>query len=270
MITLTTQSSANPFWKRFVPLFGAGLVGVAAGVPLFSRMVAGAVEKAGTPPPVSEATLVAITTAQTGMLVAAAVAAGVGIAPRLGLRSYLAERQPLWRMLRPELPLAAAVGAASGGALIVADRLLKTWTGTALLAVSQDQLAPGLSMEGILVRLLYGGITEEVLLRWGLMSVLAWLMWRVLQRGRNQPRPAIVWTANIVAAILFGVLHIPAAAAFLTLTTPLVVQIVIVNALAGVAFGWLYWRRSLEAAMVAHAMTHVVFITAAALGIIHG
>jgi membrane protease YdiL (CAAX protease family) len=131
-------------------------------------------------------------------------------------------------------------------------------------------MAPATSIGGVLARLLYGGITEEVLLRWGLMSVFAWLLWRVLQRGRNQPRPAIVWTANIAAAVLFGALHIPAAAAFLTLSAPLVVQIIVVNALAGVACGWLYWRRSLEAAMAAHAMVHVVFIAGALLGIIQG
>ncbi|PLS80150.1 MAG: hypothetical protein CYG59_09460 [Chloroflexi bacterium] len=118
--------------------------------------------------------------------------------------------------------------------------------------------------------MLYGGITEELLLRWGLMSALAWLMWRVLQKKRNQPRPAIVWTANIASAGLFGVGHIPAAAAFLTLSAPLIVQIVLVNALAGIVFGWLFWRRSLEAAMVAHAMAHVVFIAGTFLGIIQG
>jgi hypothetical protein len=34
---------------------------------------------------------------------------------------------------------------------------------------------------------------------------------------------------------------------------------VLLNALGGVLFGWLFWRRSLEAAMVAHATTHVGF-----------
>jgi membrane protease YdiL (CAAX protease family) len=31
-----------------------------------------------------------------------------------------------------------------------------------------------------------------------------------------------------------------------------------VNAAFGLLFGWLYWRRGLESAMIAHAMTHLV------------
>lgn len=40
-------------------------------------------------------------------------------------------------------------------------------------------------------------------------------------------------------------------------------QIVLLNSVGGVVFGWLYWRRSLEAAMMAHAATQVVFILSA-------
>ncbi|MDP9309822.1 MAG: CPBP family intramembrane metalloprotease [Chloroflexota bacterium] len=240
MITFSPGGSPTPFWKRFAPLFGVGLLGIAASVPLISRVVTSAVERTPAAPPIPLPALVAVSVAQTAALMAGAVAAGTAAAPGLGLRSHLAERKPLIRALRPELPLALGLGAASGIALIAADRAFQPWTGTALLAVSQDQLAPATTIWGVLARLLYGGITEELLLRWGLMSALAWLMWRVLQRGRNQPRPAIVWTANITSAGLFGVGHIPAAAAFLTLSAPLVVQIVLVNSLAGIVFGWLF------------------------------
>ena len=270
MISFSTPGSSNPFWKRFMPLFGAGVLGIAASAPLVSQIVASAVARAPGAAPMPMPVLVGISLAQTAVLVAAAVAAGVSIAPRLGLRSYLAERQPLWQNVRRDLPLAVSVGAATGTMLIVADLAFKAWTGTALLAMSQDQRAAATSIQGLLARFLYGGITEEVLLRWGVMSVLAWLMWRIWQREQTQPRPTIIWIANMAAAILFGVGHIPAAAALLTLSAPLVVQIVVVNALAGVAFGWLYWRRSLEAAMVAHAMAHVVFITRGILGVIQG
>ena len=36
----------------------------------------------------------------------------------------------------------------------------------------------------LVVKLLYGGITEELLMRWGVMTLLLWLGWRLLQRGR--------------------------------------------------------------------------------------
>jgi hypothetical protein len=43
------------------------------------------------------------------------------------------------------------------------------------------------------------------------------------------------------------------------LTPLIIIRTILLNALGGVLFGWLFWRRSLEVAMVAHATTHVGF-----------
>jgi hypothetical protein len=39
-------------------------------------------------------------------------------------------------------------------------------------------------------RLLFGGITEELLLRWGVMTLLVWLWWRLLQKGKGKHTPS--------------------------------------------------------------------------------
>ncbi len=44
----------------------------------------------------------------------------------------------------------------------------------------------------IVARVLYGGITEELLLRWGLMTALVWSAWRFLQQRRGPVRPGYV------------------------------------------------------------------------------
>ena len=66
-----------------------------------------------------------------------------------------------------------------------------------------------------------------------------------------------------LAAVLFGLGHLPATAALLPLTPAVVARAVVLNGIAGVVFGWLYWRRGLEAAMVAHfcadLVLHVLF-----------
>ena len=95
------------------------------------------------------------------------------------------------------------------------------------------------------------------MLRFGLMSVLAFVGWRLTGRRSDGPRPAIVWVAIVIAAVLFGFGHLPALAQLVSLTPALIARTVLLNAVAGVLFGWLYWRRSLEAAMVAHASFHV-------------
>jgi hypothetical protein len=53
------------------------------------------------------------------------------------------------------------------------------------------------------VRLLYGGIVEEVLTRWGLMSALVWGLWR-LSGPASAPRTWHFVAGIVLAALLFG------------------------------------------------------------------
>ncbi|MFC7177129.1 type II CAAX prenyl endopeptidase Rce1 family protein [Halosegnis marinus] len=110
--------------------------------------------------------------------------------------------------------------------------------------------------------MLYGGITEELLLRWGVLSLVAYLLWRA-NGAEGDLSAGVGWAAVLVSAVLFGVGHLPAAASsYGGLTLPVLAFVILGNTVAGVVFGWLYWRRSLEAAMVAHALAHVVAVGA--------
>ncbi|MBN2256417.1 MAG: CPBP family intramembrane metalloprotease, partial [Anaerolineaceae bacterium] len=56
----------------------------------------------------------------------------------------------------------------------------------------------------------YGGINEEILLRLFVMTLIGGLM-AAVTRKLDQPLPVgIFWTANILAAVLFGLGHLPA------------------------------------------------------------
>jgi membrane protease YdiL (CAAX protease family) len=182
---------------------------------------------------------------------------GVACAPRVGLRSHIAgaatEGARTWIKIKSDLPLAAAVGAATGLSIVVLDRLSQPWMPQALQVLQNQPRGMSITLAGVL----YGGITEELLLRWGLMSVLAWAGWRIFQRGEDVPRAWLMWTAIVVSALLFGVGHLGAAVALVPLTFAVVVRTVLLNALAGMVFGYVFWRRSLEAAMVAHAGAHI-------------
>lgn len=56
----------------------------------------------------------------------------------------------------------------------------------------------------------YGGINEEVLLRLALLTFLAWLGNVLTKAPRGTCTPIVFWAANIIAAILFGLGHLPA------------------------------------------------------------
>jgi membrane protease YdiL (CAAX protease family) len=74
-----------------------------------------------------------------------------------------------------------------------------------------------------------------------------------------------MWIAISLAAILFGVGHLGAAATVYELTPFVIARTIAGNALFGIVFGWLFWRRSLEAAMIAHATGHLTLTIIIAL-----
>lgn len=104
---------------------------------------------------------------------------------------------------------------------------------------------------------LYGAIDEEVLLRLGVMTFLAWALARL---SGHKPALAtlLMWVSIVGAALLFGAGHLPAVAALTPLTAIVVARTVLLNGLGGVLYGWLYWRYGLAMAMVAHGGTDVV------------
>jgi membrane protease YdiL (CAAX protease family) len=104
----------------------------------------------------------------------------------------------------------------------------------------------------------YGGIAEEVLLRLFVMSLFVWLGRFVSKTSDGRPTSAVVWIANILAAVLFGLGHLPATALLIPLTPLVVVRAVVLNGLLGIVFGWLYWKRGLESAIVSHFSADIV------------
>ncbi len=116
-------------------------------------------------------------------------------------------------------------------------------------------------------RLLYGGITEELLLRWGLMTLLVWAAWRLFQKGQGRPKPAFFVGAILISSLVFGIGHLPVAFMLFPETTLALTLFVIVgNSAFGLIAGYLYWKKGLESAMLAHALTHILLFTASYFG----
>ncbi|MFY0671928.1 MAG: CPBP family intramembrane metalloprotease [Bacteroidia bacterium] len=108
----------------------------------------------------------------------------------------------------------------------------------------------------VLNRLLYGGFTEEIMMRFGLMSFLVWLILKALKKSDLS-----TWVGLLLAAILFAFGHFPVA--FQAVNEPsaaLLSYILIGNSIGGIIFGWLYWKKGLESAFIAHFLTHVVML----------
>ncbi|HSM11419.1 MAG TPA: CPBP family intramembrane glutamic endopeptidase [Lysobacter sp.] len=101
----------------------------------------------------------------------------------------------------------------------------------------------------------YGGIAEELLARLFVMTLIVWLLSAF---GRRQPRPAMFWAAIVVAGLLFGAGHLPPAVELWGLSPIVVFRTIVLNAVAALGFGWLYWRRGIEMAMLGHFSADIV------------
>ncbi len=190
---------------------------------------------------------------QTAVLLALAVAIGVWLAPRVGLRAPVLSAWLGGGPVGPAVRAVVAPGVMGGVA-----GALWLW---ALAQVAPQALQPSdpASAAPLVVKLLYGGITEELLVRWGLMTLLLWLGWRVLRRGQGLPGKALVAVAVLLSALLFALGHLPAAQAMAGVLTPPVVLFVLAgNTAFGMLAGALYARRGLEAAIVAHVLAHLL------------
>jgi len=110
----------------------------------------------------------------------------------------------------------------------------------------------------LLARFGYGGIVEELLLRFGFMTLVVWITSKLTRRLND----ITYWIGIILPAILFAVAHFPIV--FASVSHPsflLLTYILIDNFIGGLIFGWLYWKKGLEAACIAHIFTHVAMVS---------
>lgn len=106
-------------------------------------------------------------------------------------------------------------------------------------------------------RFLYGGLTEELLMRFGFMTLVVWLIFKI----KKNLNSSTYWTGIFIASILFAVGHFPVVFnAVQSPTISLLSYVLIGNSIAGLFFGWLYWKKGLEAAFIAHIFAHVAMI----------
>lgn len=236
--------------KLFLALFLAGLLGT---LTLWQLSLPADIDL-----PLSATMVKLISMAQVTLLLAIALWIGLVTAPKVGLAApffqALVRGENTWRALAPQI-IPGLIGGVAAALAILLYGTLQPWITPELLNAEAQSDVP------FLMRILYGGITEELLLRWGLMSLFVWSGWRLVQRGQNTPGAHWYWLGITLAALLFGIGHVPAAIGFGMLITPLRIGFVILfNTLAGLIFGWLYWRKGLEAAMIAHATAHIIAI----------
>jgi hypothetical protein len=250
---LTVQTRFNR--REFLVLWIASIIGVVAIIPYSLTLQAPILEGL----PISLAVLLPIQVGENAAIFAVAVAGGLFLAARIGLgapilEAYLA-RQEVTDRIKAILIPSIALGVIASLIIIGLDA---TVFGPALVAelgktseaLSRVSIQPP-AWQGFLASF-YGGIDEEIAMRLFLLSLFVFIGKFVSHTDDGRPTLPVLWIANILAAILFGLGHLPGTATLIPITPLVAARAVVLNGLAGIAFGYLYWTRGLESAMLSH------------------
>jgi membrane protease YdiL (CAAX protease family) len=244
-------------WKVFFILWIAAIVAVILLLPYAFEVQSSAIDLTKLPLPLPVVLVIQIL--QNAILFAIVVFAGLFFAGRVGLATPILDAwtrgEPAADKVRAILPLSIILGVVTTLIVLALEffyfqpAMMKELGGTA--AALNLQTAQPAAWKGFLASF-YGGIAEEIQLRLFVMSLFVWLGRFVSKTSEGKPTSAVFWMANILAAILFGLGHLPTAALLVPLTPLIVARAVILNGMIGVVCGWLFWKRGLESAMVAH------------------
>ena len=171
----------------------------------------------------------------------------------------LAEKIGLMRPFRFQKAILVRVLliAALGGAVFSLD----AWTFAKWIPQLKDTYATAGSFDAAvwIASFLYGGVTEEIMMRLFLMSLLALIGWKLFFRGEEQVPVKVLIAANIIAALAFAAGHLPGTAQmFGELTPMLLLRCFLLNGAAGLIFGRFYRKYGIQYAILAHMLFHLV------------
>lgn len=116
----------------------------------------------------------------------------------------------------------------------------------------------------MVARIFDGAITSEILNRFGLMTFLVWLMYKI--SGKLTPKIYLI--AIIISVIPTAIGNfVFTADAMINSKIPIMEGIVLLlvynlllSAAGNMAFGWLYWKKGLESAIIAHVLSMLIIM----------
>jgi hypothetical protein len=245
------------FWPEFAVLFVGALLGSAAVMPYALKLL----KKSGQEKQLklSLPNLILLSFLQAAVLSALAVGFGLLAAHAIGLGAPYIEAALTGTQIQgvgQMLLVASITGALAGLVLLLADLLFLPHWPQALVEATTRRTTMG---DNFLASF-YGGINEEIFIRLFGFSVLVWILSLVWHTSTSLPTNAIFWTANIVMTIVFGLGHLPALKNLIGKLSPLMItRSLLLNTPVGLLCGWLFWTYGIEAAVITHFLTDIVY-----------
>lgn len=196
---------------------------------------------------------------QSAVISAVAIFIGLNLAKKVGLGlpvlEGLLEGNEVKSYLKSILGISIGLGILAGIMIIGLDYLFSL-AGVTISVAQAGQIIPP-AWQGFLASF-YGGINEEILLRLFLMTLFVWISFIITKTKEGKPTKIGIWLSIILSAIIFGVGHLPVLLSITEPTTLLIFRTILLNTVGGIIFGWLYWKKGLESAMISHFSADIV------------
>ena len=203
-----------------------------------------------------------VTFINASVLLAALVALGTIASSNVGLRAHLAPLTPASPLHRRNAFHWVQAGVLMAAALLIARIGFEALAAANMPLANADfvRTAEAVTAPNLSTRILHSAITEEIMLRWGLMSGVLWVMFLLFGKEQHLlPSRRLVWAAILVSA---GLTLVGQAPGILMIglgdpTAHLLIFNACVLAFTGIAYGWLFWKHGLEAAILAHILVEL-------------
>jgi hypothetical protein len=239
-------------WRLFALLLTWSILSVVAVFPYALSLQAGVLETV----PLPLSTILILSIVQSLILYSIVICIGLRLSKTVGLHipileAYIA-KQKIPSTITSYIVPSLALGVIVGIVIILLDSVF--------IRLGVD-IAEQISVpirQGFLASF-YGAIGEEIMMRLFFMSLIVWICSKLFASKKTITRINItMWWAIILAALLFGIGHLPATAIITALTPLVIFRALLLNGIWGIVFGRLYWKRGLEFSMIAHFWADIV------------
>lgn len=240
-------------WRVVIILLILSIFGSIAVLPYTLSIQSGIIKELG----LSLELVIISSIIQSSILFFVLILIGHIAARKIGLGTPILEKltkgKKVLKDIKNILPISVGLGILSGALIIALDLAFVYLSGP---KISTTTVLPG-AVYGFFASF-YGAINEEIMLRLFLMSIVILLIRFITKRKEEKVKPTVAWTAIIITAILFGLGHLPLTASITALSPFIITRALILNGVAGIIFGWLYWKKGLESAMISHFSADIV------------
>lgn len=241
-------------WKLFFLLLAVSIFCTFAVLPYAFTLASEILQQADVPFYI----IIISSVIQSTILFAIALFFGLKLSKKFGLglpiiESYIDKKKPPVK-IKSILKISILLGVAIGIIIILLD-LLFTKFGVGISLWTWQTPA---RWERFLASF-YGGIWEEILLRLFFMTFLIWIFNLFKKSDKDiLDNKFIMWSSIIIAAVIFGLGHLPITQSITNLTPLVITRAILLNGVGGIVFGWLYWKKGLESAIIAHFSTDII------------